>query len=80
MEQCILPYRSYSEDHIVAFVQFPEHFRDVGGIILAIAVECHDDGTDSRINAGFHGDSLSVVASQFQNTTAGIFGSALFQQ
>jgi len=75
VQQCILPHFTNTENHIEPIVQSIQHFRDVGGIILAVTIKCHDDLTDGSINAGFHRYGLSVVAAQFQNSAARICGS-----
>ncbi len=63
-EQMVLAADPQAEDRVVTFLEFLEHDRDVGRIVLQIAVQGYDDVARGPVDAGLQGGRLAEVAAQ----------------
>src|SRR5512140_3266008 len=51
-------------DDIVAFIKFGNEERDIGRVVLAVAVTGADDFTASIVETGAHGGGLTKIAAK----------------
>src|SRR6185369_12081811 len=66
----ILPLITPAADNVVAFAEFRDECRDLGGIVLEIAVHRNDDFTAREVEPSLQSGSLSKVLAQTDNGDA----------
>lgn len=72
-EGSVFAFGSVTADKVVAggFVEFGDHGRDVGGIVLEVAVEGGDELASGVMDAGVHGGALASVLGEGEDADAG---------
>ena len=63
-------------NQVVAFVEFFEEARDVGGVVLAVAIHEEDGIAASGVDPGVHGAALAGVLGKTQDADFGPGGDA----
>src|SRR5437867_3336324 len=69
----VLPVLSPSGNHVVSLVEQVEHLRNIGRIVLAVAIQRNNRASARMIESGHHRRRLSLIALEMNDTDMLIF-------
>jgi hypothetical protein len=67
-------------NNVIPFVELCQQARDVGRVVLEVAVHGDDDAARCGVESGSHGCCLAEVAAEAQELHPPVFGGNPFQE